>query len=171
MGMWLLEAGKYLTKSLTLEKQASKKYITIDYLTSDGTVRIFTADASRTGSPEVLQAYEEEVSKTAIAAQQELGGMKISELPGPESLLREGRKDGDTKMVREGDLVCCYSWSEAEQKWSKVGEVVGASGATQNTSGKVLYEGKVTVVLHLNDLIALKLPDVLIVCHFIYNWF
>ncbi|ODN00533.1 Phospholipase A-2-activating protein [Orchesella cincta] len=109
---------------------------------SDGTVRVFTNDPARFGNSDVLKAFEEEVSKTAIATQQDLGGMKISELPGPESLLREGKKDGETKMVREGDQVGCYSWSAAEQKWNKIGDVVGASGATQNTSGKVLHEGK-----------------------------
>lgn len=95
------------------------------------------------GPPSVLQAFEDEVSKTAIAAEQDLGGMKISELPGVESLMIEGKKDGDTKMVREGDKVSCYSWSASENRWNKIGDVVGASGATQNTSGKVLYEGKV----------------------------
>lgn len=117
-------------------------------------MRIFTNDATRVGSPEVLQAYEDEVSKTSIAAQQDLGGMKVSELPGPESLLREGKKDGETKMVREGDKVSCYSWSAAEIKWNKIGDVVGASGATQNTSGKVLYDGKVKSIIfsyHLVD--------------------
>lgn len=112
---------------------------------SDGSVRVFTSEVSRMAPQEALAAYDEEVSKSTIAAQQDLGGMKISELPGPESLLREGKKDGDTKMVRNGDKVGCYSWSSAEKKWNKVGDVVGASGATQGTSGKVLYDGKVCV--------------------------
>ena len=94
-------------------------------------------------SIDALFEFEQEVGKSAIEAQQELGGMKISELPGPDSLLKPGKKDGDTKMVREGTQVACYSWSEGDKKWSKVGEVVGASGATQNTSGRVLHEGKV----------------------------
>jgi len=115
----------------------------IDYIFSDGTVRVFTSDPARMGNSDVLEAFEQEVGKTAIATQQDLGGMKISELPGQESLLKEGKKDGETKMVREGDQVGCYSWSAAEQKWNKIGDVVGASGATQNTSGKVLHEGKV----------------------------
>ena len=90
-----------------------------------------------------MAEFEKEVASSTIAAQQELGGMKISELPGPEVLLREGKRDGDTTMVREGTQVACYSWSASERKWNKIGDVVGASGATQNTSGKQLYEGKV----------------------------
>ena len=112
-------------------------------LRSDGTVRIFTADPDRYACPEEITKFEEEVAATTIAAQQELGGLKVSQLPGPEALLSEGKKDGDTKMIREGSQVSCYSWSAAERKWNKIGDVVGASGATQNTSGKVLHEGKV----------------------------
>jgi phospholipase A-2-activating protein len=112
---------------------------------SDGTVRVFTSDPARMGSPEVLTAFEEEVAKSVVAAQQELGGMKVSELPGPEALLTEGKEDGATIMVREGDKIGCFSWSVGEQKWTKIGDVVGASGATQGTSGRVLFEGKVSI--------------------------
>lgn len=47
------------------------------------------------------------------------------------------------KMIREAGMVCCYSWSAEEEKWNKVGDVMGAAGGTQATSGKTLYEGKV----------------------------
>lgn len=106
-------------------------------------MRVFTSDPARVASDDVIAAFEQDVASSKIAAQQELGGMKISELPGPEVLLREGKKDGDTIMVREGALVTCYSWSASNRKWSKIGDVVGASGATQNTSGRQLHEGVV----------------------------
>jgi phospholipase A-2-activating protein len=91
-----------------------------------------------------MAEFEQQVGQTTITAQQDLGGMKITDLPGSEGLERPGKKDGETKMIRDGDKVGCYSWSAADKKWSKVGDVVGASGATQNTSGRVLYEGKVS---------------------------
>lgn len=94
-------------------------------------------------SPEALKEFEDSVTHSTVSAQQELGGMKISDIPGPEALLQNGKKDGDTKMIREGVKVVCYSWSESDKKWTKVGDVVGGSGATQNTSGRVLFEGKV----------------------------
>ena len=47
-------------------------------------------------------------------------------------------------MVRDGAAVTCHSWSAAEQLWKKVGDVVGASGGTTETSGKVLHDGKVS---------------------------
>ena len=30
----------------------------------------------------------------------------------------------------------------SDQKWSKIGDVVGAAGGSQTTSGKKLYQGK-----------------------------
>ncbi|CAG7833242.1 unnamed protein product [Allacma fusca] len=128
---------------------------------SDGTVRVFTADPERMASGEELQKFEEEVAATSIAAQQDLGGLKVSQLPGPEALLVEGKKDGDTKMIREGSRVSCYSWSSGDRKWNKVGDVVGASGATQNTSGKVLHDGKeydYVFSVDLDGTATLKLP-------------
>lgn len=62
-------------------------------------------------------------------------------LPGPEALLSNGTRDGQTKMVRHGDgSVKCYSWELG--KWNLVGDVTGATGGTQATSGKKMHEGK-----------------------------
>lgn len=63
-------------------------------------------------------------------------------LPGPESLLTNGTREGQTKMVRHPDgSVKCYSWELG--KWNLVGDVMGASGGSQASSGKTLHEGKV----------------------------
>jgi phospholipase A-2-activating protein len=110
--------------------------------TNDGCLRLFTQEASRTADPETIAAYEEELSKLSLAAQQELGGIKLTDLPGPEALFEPGRKDGQQKMVRQGEAVSVHSWSMAEQRWDKIGDVVGAAGGTEATSGKKLYKGK-----------------------------
>merc|ERR1712013_476026 len=81
-------------------------------------------------------------SKVALAAQQELGGVKLTDLPGPEALYEPGSRDGQQKMVRTGDAVSVHSWNMAEQKWDKIGDVVGAAGGSTETSGKKLYMGK-----------------------------
>lgn len=39
-----------------------------------------------------------------------------------------------------------YQWSVSDGRWIKIGDVVGSSGANQQTSGKVLYEGKVCLL-------------------------
>jgi len=111
---------------------------------SDGVVRVFTNEPDRMASIDAILDFEEQVARSSVAAQQDLGGLKVADLPGPDALQNPGKKDGDTKMIREGGVVACYSWSEADMKWTKVGDVVGASGATQNTSGRVLHEGMVS---------------------------
>ena len=67
--------------------------------TNDGCVRVFTRDPSRQASHEVQEVYEAELSKVALAAQQNLGGVKLTDLPGPEALYEPGAKDGQQKMV------------------------------------------------------------------------
>lgn len=65
--------------------------------------------------------------------------MTSCRLPGPESLLKEG-KEGETKIVRHADgKIMCYQWTKNE--WLCLGDVTGASGGSQENSGKVLYEG------------------------------
>ncbi|XP_037071040.1 phospholipase A-2-activating protein-like [Pollicipes pollicipes] len=109
---------------------------------SDGVCRVFSAAPERQAPPDGQHAYEQEVASTQMS-KADLGGYKVSDLPGAEVLLAPGRRDGQTVMVREasGD-VTCHSWSAAEQQWKKVGDVVGASGGSTETSGKVLHDGK-----------------------------
>lgn len=45
-------------------------------------------------------------------------------------------------MVRHQDgSVKCYAWQLGQ--WTLVGDVAGASGGSQASSGKILHEGKV----------------------------
>lgn len=110
--------------------------------TSDGMVRVFSKDPSRQASQDIQEVFKEEISKCSLAAQQELGGVKLSDLPGPEALYEPGKKDGQTKMVRTGDKVAVHSWDMSTQQWTKVGDVMGASGGSEAESGKKLYMGK-----------------------------
>lgn len=107
---------------------------------SDGVVRVFTRSEERCASEAVRQAFNVGVQTRAAEAALELGGMKVNELPGPESLLQPGA-EGQTRIVRHGDgKIMCYQWSNGE--WLCLGDVTGAAGATQQKSGKALYEGK-----------------------------
>lgn len=63
-------------------------------------------------------------------------------MPGKEVLLEPGRSEGQTKLVREGSNVVCYSWSVAEKQWNKIGDVMGAQGQ----AGKQLHNGKVSLL-------------------------
>ncbi|XP_026751047.2 phospholipase A-2-activating protein [Galleria mellonella] len=106
---------------------------------SDGLVRVFTADPARYADEATLKAFEEDVVKMQAASQQEIGGYKLSEIPGPEVLLEPGKSDGQTKLVRRGTNVKCYSWSVAENTWNEIGDVMGANPASE---GKTMYQGK-----------------------------
>ncbi|KAF5951622.1 hypothetical protein HYC85_009566 [Camellia sinensis] len=73
---------------------------------SDGVVRIWT------------------IHQDKIANSKRVGGLKLEELPGLEALQVPGTRDGQTKVVREGDNGVAYSWNMKEQQWDKIGEVV-----------------------------------------------
>uniref|UniRef100_A0AAG5DR82 Phospholipase A-2-activating protein n=1 Tax=Anopheles atroparvus TaxID=41427 RepID=A0AAG5DR82_ANOAO len=105
--------------------------------TSDATVRVFTACAERTASDELLAAYRVAVEVRQSESAKQLGGMNVNDLPGPESLLSEGR-DGQTRIVRHPNgKILCYQWTNG--KWECVGDVMGAS---DGDTGKQLYEGR-----------------------------
>ncbi|XP_063361364.1 phospholipase A-2-activating protein [Cydia amplana] len=106
---------------------------------SDGLVRVFTKDPARYADEATLKQFEEDVEKLAAASQQEIGGFKLSELPGPEVLLEPGKTDGQTKLIRRGTNVKCYSWNAAAASWDELGDVMGANPPTE---GKTMYQGK-----------------------------
>ncbi|XP_030382821.1 phospholipase A-2-activating protein [Scaptodrosophila lebanonensis] len=108
---------------------------------SDGVIRVFSQVPERQASEGVRKAFTLAVSARAADMNQEIGGIKKTELPGPEALLTNGTREGQTKMIRQPDgAVKCYSWELGQ--WNLVGDIVGASGGTQTSSGKKLFEGK-----------------------------
>lgn len=105
---------------------------------SDAIIRIFSSEPTRQFSAEQLKAYDAEIEKMVEASNQEIGGFKMHEIPGPESLLEPGSSEGQTRMVREGSSVRAYAWSNAEG-WTLLGDVTGAAPPQQ---GKVMHKGK-----------------------------
>ncbi|XP_030050029.1 phospholipase A-2-activating protein isoform X1 [Microcaecilia unicolor] len=110
---------------------------------SDGMIRVFTESLERRANPEELKAFEEELSTATIDPKTgDLGDINVEELPGKEHLDDPGTREGQTRLVKVEGKVEAYQWSSSDRKWVKIGDVVGSSGATQQTSGKVLFEGK-----------------------------
>uniref|UniRef100_A0A4W3HKP2 Phospholipase A-2-activating protein n=1 Tax=Callorhinchus milii TaxID=7868 RepID=A0A4W3HKP2_CALMI len=110
---------------------------------SDGIIRVFTEADERVASAEEIQTFENELSSATIDPKAgDLGDININELPGKEHLDEPGTREGQTRLIRVQDNVHAYQWSVVDGRWMKIGDVVGSSGATQKTSGKVLYEGK-----------------------------
>ncbi|EPX73482.1 WD repeat protein Lub1 [Schizosaccharomyces octosporus yFS286] len=104
---------------------------------SDGAVRIFTIDKERMAPEEELKNFERRVSEYAISTQ-EVGDVKKGSLPGPEVLATPGKHEGDVIMVRVNNDVEAYQWSQVENDWKKVGQVVDAVGSNR----KQLYNGQ-----------------------------
>lgn len=57
------------------------------------------------------------------------------------ALMAPGRRDGETKVVNNGGKVEAYSWSQSACKWELVGDVMGATGGSNESSGKQLHNG------------------------------
>ncbi|XP_053715871.1 phospholipase A-2-activating protein [Synchiropus splendidus] len=108
---------------------------------SDGIIRIFTEAEDRMAPPEELKAFEDELSKSTIDPKTgDLGDIKMEDLPGREHLDEPGNRDGQTRLIKDGQKVEAYQWSVSDGRWQKIGDVVG--GSNQQTSKSVVYEGK-----------------------------
>ena len=89
---------------------------------SDNRIYVFTKDEDRKASPEVVALYDAELaqfsqpeaSQDDAGLPEEVGGVKVSEMPGPEALNRTGKRDGQTMMVRDGNVVTVHTWSEGK---------------------------------------------------------
>jgi phospholipase A-2-activating protein len=104
---------------------------------------VFSKDSSRIANDDALMAYDTAVTTRKMEQCKELGGVKVTDLPGPESLLQEGTEEGQTRLVRQPNgKILCYQWTSG--KWECVGDVMGAAGGTNETSGKSLFEGNFT---------------------------
>ncbi|KAJ8959902.1 hypothetical protein NQ318_011639 [Aromia moschata] len=110
--------------------------------TSDGIVRIFTQDESRVADEANLTKFNEEVNALKQQSLKEIGGVKVSDLPGKEALYDPGKRNGQMKMVRENNTVVAYTWVEdgGNSHWEKVGDVLG--GTDKDDSGRTIYEGE-----------------------------
>jgi len=108
---------------------------------SDGKVYALTREEDKRASIEEIEELENEINQS-IKPMVEIGDIKVNELPDREALLAPGNKDNQTKLVKEGDKVCVYSWDGVKQEWTKVGDVVGEANTNKDPSAKTTFEGK-----------------------------
>uniref|UniRef100_A0A7S4KYY7 Phospholipase A-2-activating protein n=1 Tax=Guillardia theta TaxID=55529 RepID=A0A7S4KYY7_GUITH len=108
---------------------------------ADGIARVFSRDTSRFADADVLAAYDASLASQAIAAQ-EVGGVKMSELPGLEALEAPGTKDGATKIIRVDEKAYAYSWNSGESKWDQIGVVVDGPAGGGGDGGQVMMDGR-----------------------------
>lgn len=143
--MWDVEKGEQLGAALPLPAQSvwsvcALKCGDIATGSSDSVVRVFTKKAALMATEDELKVFQANVETFRAEKTKDLGGIKVNDLPGPASLLVEGT-EGQTRIVRENDgRIMCYKWEGGQ--WNCVGDVTGASGGDQQSSGKTLFEGR-----------------------------
>ena len=125
--------------------------------------------------------YESHLAKFQRPAQTTLEGIDVNKLPGPDALHVPGVREGQTKLVKEGEVITVHNWSQSkfflaeehsqmsislnlfaeDQVWIKMGEVVGQPGKDKPANSKITYEGKeydYVFDIDIDDGVMLKLP-------------
>ena len=139
---------------------------------SDGNIWIFSNNPERVAAQDMMSLYETELSKFQRPAKTELDGIDVNQLPGPNALLEPGKRDGQTKMVKDGQIISVHSWSVSDQKWTKIGDVVGqpddqksngngSDSISTTANGKSVYNGveyDYVFNIELDGGLKLKLP-------------
>jgi phospholipase A-2-activating protein len=135
---------------------------------SDGRIVVFTKDVSRTATMEEISAFEEELASSSIQTKTgDLGEVKIDDLPTEDALKKPGVREGQTTMINKGGgRVEAYQWNMLDQRWMKIGDVVGsadstAEGQASATGGKIMFEGQYydyVFNVELDEGVPLKIP-------------
>jgi len=115
---------------------------------SDGVARLFTRDPARFAAPDLVAAFEISVAARQVSSKM-VGGVDLEKLPKAEDILgKPGATDGQQAIVRKGKGAEVHTWSEAEGKWIKVGDVV--EGPQDETGGKVVHGVKYDYVFDVD---------------------
>ena len=102
---------------------------------NDGVLRVFTRSKERQASEEEVKVFDAAVASQELDKTQ-VGDVKLDQMAGIDALSTPGIKEGEVKMVRNGDKGEAYQWSMGS--WQKVGDIVGGVGQNQ----KQIYDGK-----------------------------
>lgn len=109
---------------------------------SDGVARIFSNDPAHQASAEELKEYSERIAQRKVDTRL-MNGVDISKVPAKEhALSTPGVKDGDTRIVKADGKAEVYMWSNANYKWSKVGDVVDGPNSNNQDGVTGIINGK-----------------------------
>lgn len=104
---------------------------------SDNKLRLFSREESRIAPEQELSEFKESVQQSNIA-EQSVDDLKKTDIPGYDALLKPGKQEGSTIMVKNPNgTIEAHQWSGGE--WVKIGDVVGSAGAS---GGKQEFNGK-----------------------------
>lgn len=106
---------------------------------SDSQCYVFSVVQSRHASPDKLSVYQQQLDSVQLShAAGDLGDLRPDQVASSEVLLRPGSRDNQTVVVREADSdqVSAYQWMAGEQRWNRLGHVVGASNKQLHSDGR-----------------------------------
>ncbi|KYQ91773.1 hypothetical protein DLAC_07565 [Tieghemostelium lacteum] len=106
---------------------------------ADGVARVWTRAPSRFADPDTVQAFEDQLGAQTIQSDN-VGDIKLNELPDLTALEQPGKKDGELKVVKNGKTAEAHQWSSTELKWVKIGEVVDSNASKSSNRG--VLQGK-----------------------------
>ncbi|EGG22116.1 hypothetical protein DFA_02006 [Cavenderia fasciculata] len=109
---------------------------------SDGVARVWTRNESRYADPQTIELYHQQLAQQQIQSDN-IGDIKMSDLKEKSSLSSQpGRKDGETRVIREDGKAMAYQWSATDNDWIKIGEVVDSNKSNAAPKNKTVFEGK-----------------------------
>ncbi|KAK9497672.1 hypothetical protein O3M35_004357 [Rhynocoris fuscipes] len=111
--------------------------------TSDGTIRIFTADPVRRADEDELKEFQDSV----LIATGQKPDPSLQHFPGVEALAKPGEKEGQLIFVKEENKnVQCYQWSSESSSWILARDITGVNVAQASSPSalkpRVSYEGR-----------------------------
>ncbi|KAL0030698.1 hypothetical protein WJX77_002586 [Trebouxia sp. C0004] len=116
---------------------------------ADYTARVFTVKPDLAASAEAVAGFvaavearkqpQQAQGQDASMTGQLPAGVKMEEAS---VLLQPGKKDGDTRIVKEGGAGVAYSWDASRGEWEKIGTVVGGPGGDTVAAGNQFHEGQ-----------------------------
>ncbi|KAL0051183.1 hypothetical protein WJX82_003205 [Trebouxia sp. C0006] len=116
---------------------------------ADYTARVFTAKPDLAASAEAVAGFAAAVEarkqpQPAQGQHASMGGQLPAGLKMEEAsvLLQPGKKDGDTRIVKESGAGVAYSWNASRGEWEKIGTVVGGPGDDTVAAGNQFHEGQ-----------------------------
>jgi len=109
---------------------------------NDKIVRIWTADPERFAPEEERKVNQELVQEAQLYAAQKGSSSTtmpdaadISTMPGT-----VGKKNGEIKCFKEGNIVWAFSWNAGARIWDKIGEVTGGAEQKKHYPGDFIFK-------------------------------
>eukprot|EP00163_Fabomonas_tropica_P012417 TRINITY_DN2370_c0_g1_i1.p1 TRINITY_DN2370_c0_g1~~TRINITY_DN2370_c0_g1_i1.p1 ORF type:complete len:743 (+),score=154.80 TRINITY_DN2370_c0_g1_i1:1663-3891(+) len=112
---------------------------------ADGIVRVWTRESARVADQATIESFYAQLE--AVAAERRAAKeKKLAQYPSKEDGLKEpGKRNGETKVVRNGNEAEAHMWNAAQRKWEFVGVVVDNPGDDADATtigGKKILNGK-----------------------------